>query len=250
MVETRAIRTILGYRKDGRPIFPIMGGAEDGGDQGGAGGDGGQGGSGGTGEKDGAQGGDTGSSAGAFDHITDPAELRAVIARLTREAGDQRTKSRDQVKAQAADEARKEMTQSIAKALGLAPDEKADPAELQRQIATLTTQNQERDRELAIYRAALAPTMNVDAGRLLDSRAFMRSVADIDPNAGDADEKIREKISAAVSSDASLKSVRVNGGGSVGHAGGAGDHNNPDLSKLHGPALLAGAYAQNAAKGS
>lgn len=248
MVDTRASLAILGYRKDGRPIYEIRGGADDG--QGGDGG-GGQDDAGDKGAAAGAAGGQSGDqqqAAGPFDHITDPAELRALAVRLTNEAAQSRTKSRDQVKTQAAADATKELTDKIAEALGL-KGKAENPDDLKRQIAGLQAANLDRDRELSIYRAALAPGMNVDAGRLLDSRSFMQSLRDIDPNGDDAAAKITEKINAAVSSDPSLKTVRVNGGGSVGHAGGAGDHTTPDLSKMHGTALMEAAYAASSSKG-
>jgi hypothetical protein len=87
--------------------------------------------------------------------------------------------------------------------------------------------------------------MNVDVHRLLDSRSIMRSMNDVDPNADDAAAAITERIKRAVSSDPSLQLRQVSGGGSVGHAGGAGDHKDPDLSKLHGDQLIEAAYAAN-----
>lgn len=249
--------TILGYRKDGRPIRVIAGGAEDGG-QGGDGGNGGA--AGGSSDQSGQGGAQTGAQGGnqngnqngnqqgtPFDHITDIGELRALAARQQHDLANQGSKSREQARAAAAEEARVKLTQDIAKALGLADDKAADPATLQRQIAELQSANLERDRELAIYRAALAPGLNVDAGRLLDSRSFMRAMSDVDPNADGAAEAITDRIKRAVSSDPSLQLRQVSGGGSVGHAGGAGDHTKPDLSKLHGDQLIEAAYAANAA---
>jgi hypothetical protein len=246
--------TILGYRKDGRPIRVIAGGAEDGG-QGGDGGNGGA--AGGSADQSGQAGGQTAAQGGnqngnqqgtPFDHITDIGELRALAARQQHDLANQGSKSREQARAAAAEEARQKLTQDIAKALGLADDKDADPATLQRQIAELKSENLDRDRELAIYRAALGPGMNVDAGKLLDSRSFMRAMSDVDPKADGAAEAIADRIKKAVSSDPSLQLRHVSGGGSVGHPGGAGDRTNPDLSTLHGDQLIEAAYAANAAQ--
>lgn len=247
------VPVIIGRRKDGRPIYLAQGGSAD---AGGTGGDGGSG-AGGTGDgKGGAPGattgdggtGKAGTTAGPFDHITDPAELRAVATRLQTEAASSGGKAREQARAAAADEARKTLTQDIAKALGLAPDEKGDPVKLAEQVTKLTEAQAERDRELAIYRSASAPGMGVDVGRLLDSRAFMRQAAVIDPNSDTAEADIRKLITEAVASDQSLRARTGAAGGSLEHSGGAGDQGNLDLSKLHGPQLLEAAYAANSAK--
>lgn len=241
--------TVPAYLTQLRMVEGEGGGGDQGGGGGNAGGTTGGAGNDQGGENKGDQGGENkGGAATPFDHITDPTELRAIAARLQREAGDNRTKSRDQVKTQAAQDAKAELTAAIGKALGLTTDAK-DPAELERQVKSLTDANLERDRELMIYRAALAPGMDVNVGRLLDSRSFMRTMADVDPGKDDAVALITDRIKSAVSSDSSLKSGRVAaGGGSVGHAGGAGDHHQTDLSKLHGETLLSAAYAQNSQK--
>lgn len=265
MHQTILPAPIIGYRKNGRPIHLIMG-AEDtpGGGQGGAGGGGAGGGSGtgggngaGTdGQAGGGQGGTSGEGGaatqggapGPYDAITDPAELRAIANRLQAEAAASGGRSRDQARQQAAAQAQQETYQKVAEALGLAPDKNADPVKLQESIAKLSEQNTDKDRELAIYRAALAPGMNVNVGRLTDSRAFLRSMADVDPNADDAHTVITQKIKDALTSDPSLQAAQVRGGGSVEHPGGAGDPHTPDLSKLHGAQLLEAGYAANSAR--
>jgi hypothetical protein len=207
-------------------------GGDTGGDQGGAG----------AGQT-GAQG--AGAGAGATGINTDdPTELKAIIAGLQKEAASAGGKSRDAARAAAAADAQKELTAKITAALGITPDEKADPAKLTQQIEALTAANTERDRELAIYRTALAPGMGVDVGRLLDSRSFMRAVSSIDPASDTAETDIKAKITDALTSDQTLR-ARAGGaaGGSLEHPGGAGDQRNPDLSKLHGQDLMAGAYA-------
>lgn len=247
--------TIIGTRKDGRPIYLIQG-AEDGGDKG-AGGDGSgtAGGGSGSGSGDGGTGdgtdgggdksGDQG-TAGKYDHITDVAALRKLIEQRETEAAAAGGKARDTARARAAAEAKAQATADIAKLLGLTPDDK-DPAKLESEVQQLRTQNIARDRELLVYRQALAPNMGVNVSRLTDSRSFMAQVDAIDPTADDAPARITALIKAAVTSDQSLRAAQVRGG-SVDHGQGPGDNHSPDLSKSHGADLLAGAYAANASK--
>lgn len=82
-------------------------------------------------------------------------------------------------KRQAAEQASKataDKLQAVLNALGLAKDEHADPA---KEAETWRQQVAERDRQLAVLRNA--PTQ-VDAQALLDSRSFLTTLEDIDPN--------------------------------------------------------------------
>lgn len=199
------------------------------------------------GDSGGDKGGDqAGKPTGKYAHLTDVAALQALAERLENEAATAGSKARETARSKAAADAKREAQQEIAKLLGLTTDDQ-DPAKLQSEVQQLRAQNVARDRELAVYRSALAPGMNVDVGRLTDSRSFMAQVDAIDPAADDAPAKITALIKAALSSDASLKSAQVRGA-SLEHSGGAGDQHNPDLSKLHGADALAGAYAANASK--
>jgi hypothetical protein len=112
-------------------------------------------------------------------------------------------------------------------------------------VEQLRTQNVARDRELLVYRQALAPGMGVNVAKLTDSRSFMSKVDGIDPADDDAPAKITALIKAAVLSDQSLKAAQVRGS-TVDHQAGAGDNHSPDLSKLHGADALEGAYAAKA----
>lgn len=106
----------------------------------------------------------------------DPAALRAEIDKLRKENGAARTTA----KAQAAEEARAELAQSIGKAIGLVPDEAADPAKLTEQLTAQTAAAKQAQIELAVYRAADAA--KGDPAALLDSRTFLEKVAAIDPS--------------------------------------------------------------------
>lgn len=104
----------------------------------------------------------------------DPVAAKAEIEKLRRENASSRTNA----KATAADEARKELAQTIGKALGLVNDEPVDPAELTKQLTATQAQAKQAALELAIFKAA--PDASV-ASALLDSRSFLAKVADIDP---------------------------------------------------------------------
>lgn len=201
---------------------------------------GGDGGSGGSTDK-----GSTGKPAGKFDHLTDPAELRALAVRLDAEAANAGAKDRQTAKTKAAAEAQAETLAKVAEALGLKSD-KADPAALEAELNQYRTTNAALQREVLVFRAATAPGADVNVGRLTDSRSFMARVETIDPTSDTAAADITAAIKAAVASDQSLKARQGAAGGSVQHTGGAGENTNPDLSKLHGSDAMAAAYAANA----
>ncbi|SCD40794.1 hypothetical protein GA0115251_10695 [Streptomyces sp. TverLS-915] len=125
----------------------------------------------------------------------DPA---ATIARLQKElktANGEAAKARTSAKKAAADEARTEIVQELGKALGLIKDDKdtpPDPAALTAQIERATAAHRETAVELAVYRGA--SKLGADPDALTDSRAFLRSIADLDP----ADEGFSKKVNAAI----------------------------------------------------
>jgi hypothetical protein len=104
------------------------------------------------------------------------------IARLEAEV----TKVRDEAakarigKKSAVDEAKAELAQQFGKALGLVPDDAADPAKLLEQSNVFKTQARQAEIQLAVYQAADA--VNGDPQALLDSRTFLARVAEIDPS--------------------------------------------------------------------
>lgn len=119
----------------------------------------------------------------------DPKAAQAEIERLRREAGAARTNA----KAQAAEDARKEVTQSIAKALGLVEDEASDPAKLTESLTTAQADAKRARVELAVFRNA--GTAGGDPAALLDSSSFLTSLAAIDPSDSEA---VSAAIQAAV----------------------------------------------------
>lgn len=104
----------------------------------------------------------------------DPAELHAMIRDLRKENASRRAKS-----STAAEEARKEVAQTIGKALGLVEDEQIDPARLTESLTAAQTQAKQAQVALAVYQNA--STAGGDPVALLDSTTFLKSVEGVDP---------------------------------------------------------------------
>lgn len=146
----------------------------------------------------------------------DPAALKAEILRLRGENASSRTNA----KQAAADQARKELAQQIGKALGIVEGDEVDPAKLTEQLAATKAAQAEAARELAVFKAAA--TAGADPARLLDSRSFLATIADIDPTDSDA---IAAAIKVAVDANPTFKTTQapVAGASTVDHAGGSGE---------------------------
>lgn len=154
----------------------------------------------------------------------DPAKAKAEIERLRAENGKDRTTA----KTKAAEDARNELTQSIGKALGLIKDgeEKPDPAKLTQQITETAADAKQAKTELAVYKAA--NKQGADADALLDSRAFLAKIADLDPTDAKA---ITKAITEAVTENPKLKTVQA-AGASGANFGGSGESTNKKASSL------------------
>lgn len=105
----------------------------------------------------------------------DPAAAEAEIKRLRTENGKDRTTA----KAQAAEEARKELAASIGKLLNPEAVEPTDPAALVAQVTTSQADAKQARVELAVFRNAA--TAGGDPAALLDSSSFLASLAAVDP---------------------------------------------------------------------
>lgn len=125
----------------------------------------------------------------------DPAAAEAEIKRLRAENGAARTNA----KAQAAEDARKEVTQSIAKALGLVEDDATDPAKLTASLTQSQADAKQARVELAVFRNAA--TAGGDPAALLDSTSFLASLAAVDPSDSAA---VTAAIQAAVAANSRL----------------------------------------------
>jgi hypothetical protein len=172
------------------PFSPFL--YADGGDGDGSGSDSGDAGGDGAGDGSGSDGGsgdgDTGSSSSQGKDGDDSA---AAIRQLKKELADARSeagKARTVAKKQAADDAVKELTQSLGKALGFVKDDTPpDPKALAEAIAKKDTTISEKesvirakDVELAVW--SRADKLSAKAGALLDSRAFVAKLATLDPS--------------------------------------------------------------------
>jgi hypothetical protein len=125
----------------------------------------------------------------------DPAAELARLRKELRQANADAAKARTTAKKNAAEEAKAQLVQEIGKALGLVQDgkdEAPDPAKLTAEIER--TQKAHRDAviELAVYRGA--SKHGADPEALTDSRAFLKSLAELDP----ADEEFTKKVNAAI----------------------------------------------------
>ena len=149
--------------------------------------------------------------------ITNLADALKVIDDLRAE----NARSRTTAKQNAADEARTEIAEAIAQALGLQPDPASAPdpqtqvQELTAQVEARTQAERQASRELAIYKTA--HTAGADPERLLDSRSFLQSITDIDPSNADA---LTEAIRTAVTQNPTLKATQAAGPSSVDHTPG------------------------------
>lgn len=219
----------VGYRRNGAPIWPIMGGSGEG-----AGGDGGDGGD--AGADGGDQGGDAGADAGADDGgkaDEPPADetpeakatrLEAEVTKLRRENASSRTGA----KQQAADEARKAVVEDIAKALGLKDGAKAPTVEeLTAQLTEQTSKTEQtaavaRDTQAELIVWQNAATLGVDAAALTDSRAFAAAIKDLDPTNKKFAEDVKKAAQEAVEKNPKLKAVQAAGSSSADHGGTGG----------------------------
>lgn len=128
-------------------------------------------------------------------------ELPELAQRLIKEARDEAAKARVNAKQSAAEEARKQMAQDIAKALGISTDEtpaeeQLTPEQLRDLLAGERTTAKMARVELAVYRTAQGGG-NFNASALLDSRAFLDAIKDIDPADTEAiNSKIAEVVQA------------------------------------------------------
>lgn len=121
-----------------------------------------------------------------------PDWAQKLIKDTRAEAAEHRTKAKT-----ATTENDKRM-QAIAQALGLA-EVAPDPEEVTKQLSAAQAEARERAVELAVWRAA--PKCGGDAEALLDSRAFQKALADIDPTNAKA---VGDAIAAAVKDNPKL----------------------------------------------
>lgn len=221
------------------PFSPFLYADGGDGDGSGSGDGGGDGGSGGAGDGGGAGGsGDAGAGAGQGDGAANGGagkagdDSAATIARLQKDLADARKdagKARTDAKTQAADEAVKALTEKLGKALGLVKEDgPPDPAKLTELIgqkdtalAARDTALRAKDVELAVY--GRAEKAGAKASALLDSRAFLAAIKDLDPTATDFGTALDEAIKTAVKNNPTAYAVAPAGRSGADLSGGTGD---------------------------
>lgn len=200
---------LLGYTSKGAPIRLMAGGSGDG-DQGAgqAGGTDGDTNAGQAGTDQGTNGTGTGQQNGQGDgqktgdnepkDVKDLPKWAQDLIRTTRkEAADNRTK------ATTVETATKTQLDQIALLLGLKKGEELDPAKLAAQLDSAQTAERDSKVELAVYRTAGKHGGDPDA--LLDSRAFLAAVKELDPKAADFAAKVEAAIKDTVAANPKLK---------------------------------------------
>lgn len=203
------------------------GGAGDGGAGAGAAGGGGGAGAGGSGGAGGGQGGGAakdGGQGGTDDSAAKIARLEKDLADARKDAG----KARTDAKQQAADDAVKALTEKLGKALGLVKEDgPPDPealakavAEKDSLLATREAAIRAKDVELAVYGRAEA--LGAKAGALLDSRAFIKAVADLDPSDKGFKTALDDAIKTAIKDNPAYAIAPAGRSGGE-HGGGSGE---------------------------
>lgn len=154
-----------------------------------------------------------------------PAAAQKMIADLRKADGDERVA--------------KKQLEAITKALNpnAKGDDKPTAEQLTKQLTERDTAAKQAQTELAVYK--LAGKAGADADALLDSRAFLAKIAEIDHT---DTVKVTKAITDAITDNPKLKSVRVAGSSTADGAGGSGEKakKNAGLGDA-----LAGHYATN-----
>lgn len=158
-------------------------------------------------------------AAPAEDLWSDPVKAKAEIERLRKENGNDRTKA----KTDAADAARKEMAQTIGKALGLVQDDTPpDPAALAATAQAAVAKANAATVELAVFK--VAGKHGADPAELLERRSIVAQLEALDPAAADFNTQVDALVKKAVTDNPRLLAqAPVAGASSPQHPGGTGE---------------------------
>lgn len=151
-----------------------------------------------------------------------PEGVQKMIRDARKEAGDYRA-AKNTAATDAAKKAETDLINKILAASGRTPegDEQPDADKLAKDLAASNDSNRETKVELAVYRTA--SDHQGDPVALLDSRAFLAKVHDLDPSAEDFSTAVGEAIKTAVADNPKLKSARAAGKGGSEFTGGSGE---------------------------
>jgi len=196
----------------------------------------GQGSGSGSGQQTGQQGQQRGGQGEKVEDLPDWAQK--VIRDLRDEAAGNRTGKNQ------AEQQHQQTLDKIATALGLKGDDTKDPDKLAADLKDERDKTRRKTVELAVYRAAAQH--DADPAALLDSRSFLDSLDDLDPNADDFGTRVGTRIADAVTKNSRLK---ISGPG--GTAGGGRDMGQGRQGSQTGPTgVAAGRALRQARKGS
>lgn len=206
--------TVIGHRKDGRPIYAIAGGSGEGDTDGDGSPDG---------DQDGSPSQD-GDSSKKPDIKGDYDPERAARAIAAAREGEK--------KAKADAKAEKERVAAILKAAGLTPDGKTDPAEQLKAAAEERDKAQQklRDKSLRLSVRENADKAGVEPTATLDSTAFRAAVAELDPDAADYDDQVTAAMKVALKANPRLAAAQDGQGPArqgADHSGGSNGRQRP-----------------------
>lgn len=155
-----------------------------------------------------------------------PEWARKALTRANNQAAQyraERTAAAEEARTTAQQEADARI-QAILKAAGIDTGDGDDPEKVAEQdrAAREAAEQEARDAkvELAVFRAAAAPDSRADARALLDSRAFLAAIADVDPTDSDT---IKAAIDKAIEDNPRLATVQAATRSSADFTGGSGD---------------------------
>jgi hypothetical protein len=143
----------------------------------------------------------------------DPAAQVAMLRSQLEVARGDAAKARTEAKQTAATEAEAALLAKMAKALGLAKDEAPNPEKLAADLERTTSEHRSALVELQVLKVAGGE--KADPVALLDSRAFLASIADLDPKSAGFGDSVKAAIAKAVKDN-----PRLGAGQPVGSGGG------------------------------
>ncbi|PRX91977.1 hypothetical protein [Allonocardiopsis opalescens] len=138
-----------------------------------------------------------------------PPAARKMIEDLRKENASSRVNAKEAAAKEAAEQVRKELAQSLGKALGLVDDKTEEPKPVDpAELARLVQEKDDKIRDFEVKEAIrdVAGDLSADSKALTDSMSFMRSIKGIDPS---DTKKLAAAIKAAVEKNPKLKAAQA-----------------------------------------